>query len=512
MTIGIDFDTKTTKVAFTVKSSKNDDYEFFEIKNILTISNSNILVGEEGFGKFLTDKNSTIYDLNQIIKLNGLTINKTHLSIEKCLSIIFESLLKKIKTYTQNEEIDFICVSIPYARYYYWNNLIKKAFSLLEIQKIRIISQPTAFFCSGDIIIDKLKEEISQKKLQDEYFYTQDKKKYDKLPWYKKLISKKPTPISWFYRNKCILVVISQDNLNISLNEFSGDALEVISTQYSGNISRREIEQFLLNYLISEISKKLKNFVLEEQKTLSYVLEKIDAFLKLSPSGNIFELNLPYVLCRDKIYRPLEIKINLNTLHSALTPLFDNLVTTIKELVSKMQNNIKYVIVFGDLFIFQKIKDDLSKIFNNAIISLGSEKSLALGALNYAELMESLIKKELPINKTSNFLSLEVIPFPVFIKLGKDEFIEIIRKDSTIPISKEFSLQLNPQSESKWIPIYLFTKEENVFQNLDTWYIEKPNTNNIKIIVDVGIDLTISLNAYSEHGRRLFVQKENILN
>ena len=94
MNIGIDFNIKTTKATYLDEFSSADDI-FIEIENLLVFSNGNIFIGKEGLNKFLTEKDSELYDLDQIIECNGLIINKQQVSPKKCLSVIFANLLSK---------------------------------------------------------------------------------------------------------------------------------------------------------------------------------------------------------------------------------------------------------------------------------------------------------------------------------------------------------------------------------------------------------------------------------
>ena len=357
MNIGIDFNTKTTKAAFSIDGSNIDDCKIFETKNILVISNGNIVAGDDGFNKFLTERDSAIYDLDQIIEWNGLIVNKQQISAEKCLSTIFANLLNKIKTHTQNSEIGFICISIPYDKYYYWHDLMKKVFSLIGIQKVRIISQPAAFFAQPNI--NHLHGTLNQQ------IHNQAVNKHAERPWFKKLLSRRPKYHGENGSSGYLFVSVSQDNTNVSLVNYGDSVLEVVSTQYTNGITRRKIEQLVLDHFILEISKDSRNFSVKDQKTLLRISEIVNEFLKTPLARDTFELNLPYTLCEDGTYRTLDTKIDLDLLRSFLAPMFKNLVESIKELAIKTQEaqpNERYrvkigsVIVVGDLFIQRRYR------------------------------------------------------------------------------------------------------------------------------------------------------------
>jgi hypothetical protein len=512
MNIGIDFNTKTTKAATLVSGSNIEDCKIFETKNVLVFSNGNILAGDDGFNKFLTEKDSTIYDLDQIIEWNGLIVNKQQISAEKCLSVIFTHLLNKIKTHTQNNEIGFICISIPYDKYYYWHGLMKKAFSMIGIEKVRIISQPAAFFGQPNIknFHGNLNQAHFNREQQRKYLHNQEVKKHEELPWYKKFLSKKPQYRGDSETSGYLFVSVSQDNTNVSLINYGEDVLEIVSTQYTNSITRRKIEHSVLDYFVSEISKDARGFAVKDHKTLLRILEVVNEFLKTPQTGDTFELNLPYVLCDDGEYRTLDTKIDLNTLRSLLAPTFNNLVEAIKELAQKtqeVQKEYKYqtkignIIFIGDLFIQQNINEILPKVFDGSKVAFGTEKSLAIGAFNFSRIMTG---------ENRDFLALEVIPFSILVRLRGGEFVEMIKKDTTTPtISKEHSFEIKGEGKSKFVEIHLTTKEGDAFQSLNVWKIEVQNVRIFKITVDIDALMKITINALSESGQKLSVQAGN---
>lgn len=507
MNIGIDFNTKTIKAATLVSGYDIEDCKIFETKNVLVFSNGNILAGDDGFNKFLTEKDSTIYDLDQIIEWNGLIVNKQQISAEKCLSVIFTQLLNKIKTHTQNNEIGFICISIPYDKYYYWHSLMKKAFSLIGLEKVRIISQPAAFFGQPNIknFHGNLNQAHFNREQQRKYLHNQEVKKHEEMPWYKKFLSKKPQYRGDSETSGYLFVSVSQDNINVSLIDYGEDVLEIVSTQYTNSITRRKVEHSVFDYFVSEISKDSRSFAVKDRKTLLRILEVVNEFLKTPQTGDTFELNLPYVLCDDGEYRTLDIKIDLNNLRNLLAPTFNNLVEAIKELAEKtqeVQKEYKYqtkignIIFIGDLFIQQNINDILPKVFDGSKVAFGTEKSFAIGAFNFSRIR--------------NFLALEVIPFSVLVRLRGGEFVELIEKDSTIPtISKEHSFEIKGEGKSKFVEIHLTTKEGDAFQSLNVWKIEVQSVRVFKITVDIDALMKITINAHSESGQKLSVQAGN---
>lgn len=280
-----------------IGNSNVEDCKIFEVKNILVFVNGDIFSGDDGFNKFLTEKDSTIYDLDQIIEWNGLIVNKKQISAEKCLSVIFVNLLSKIKTHAQNNEVGFVCVSIPYDKYYYWHGLMKKAFSLIGIEKVRVVSQPAAFFGQPNInhLHGSLNQENLRREQQRKYLHNQEVKKHQELPWHKKFLSKKPQYQGENESTGYVFASVSQDNTNVSLVSYGEDVLEVVSTQYTNNITRRKIEHTVLDYFISEISKDPRNFSVKDKKIILRILETVNEFLKTPQTGSSIELNLPYI-------------------------------------------------------------------------------------------------------------------------------------------------------------------------------------------------------------------------
>ena len=343
MNIGIDFNIKTTKATYLDEFSSANDI-FIEIENLLVFSNGNIFIGKEGLNKFLTEKDSELYDLDQIIECNGLIINKQQVSPKKCLSVIFANLLSKIKLQTPNIEIDFVCISIPYDKYYYWHDLITDAFSLIGVQKLRIISQPAAFFAQSNI---------------KSILHNLDVLRYESLLWHKKALTKNPNldPFTGY-----LFISLSQDNTNISLVNYSDDVFEAINTQYTNIVTREIIVNAIFDFFVSMILEDPQGFALDDKKTKIRILEAADFFLKESKSGNISEINLPYLLCKDGGYKNLDLKVDLNILETFLAPIYKNLINVIKELADKTQleqtiyinypiTKIGNIIVVGDSYV-----------------------------------------------------------------------------------------------------------------------------------------------------------------
>jgi len=513
MNIGIDFNTNTTKGAFLAGGSNVEDCKIFEVKNVLVFVNGDIFVGDNGFNKFLTEKNGTIYDFDQIVEWNGLIVNKRQISVEKCLSVIFANLLSTIKAHASNNKIGFVCVSIPYDKYYYWHGLMKKAFSLIGIEGVRIVSQPAAFFGQPNInrLLNNLYQDDFCREQQSRHTHDQVVKKYEELPWYKKVFSEKPEYCGRrrYGTTSHLFISISQGNTNVSLVNYDDDVdgtgfLEVVGTQYTNSVTRRKIEQSVLDYFVSEISKDSRNFAVKDKKTLMRILATVNEFLKTPQTGNVIDLNLPYVLCEDGEYRTLDTKINLDVLRSFLVPTFNSLVDIIKQLALKIQvaqTKTRNIIVVGDLFIQQNIREVLSKVFDGSKVIFGTEKSLAIGAFNFSRIMTG---------ENKNFLALEVIPFSVLVRLRGREFVEMIKKDTTIPtMSEEHSFEIKGEGKSKFAEVHLTTKEGDTFQSLDVWKIVVPKTRIFKITVEVETDMKISMNAFSENGQKLSAQMGN---
>ena len=502
MNIGIDFNTKTTKAAILVSKSNINDYDIFETKNILVFSHGNIFAGNEGFNRYLTEKDCMIYELDQIIEWNGLIIDKSQISVEKCLSVIFSNLLNKIKARTQITEIDIICVAIPYDKFYYWHDLIKRTFSLIGMEKVRFLSQPSAFFCQPNINHWLTKEQ------QIKYLQSQAAKKYEVLPWYKKLLSKKPQKEG--EGSGYLFVSISQDNTNVSLVDYGEDVLQVTNTRYTNSVSRRKIEHSVLDYFILEIGKDSRNFEIRDQKTHVRILEIVKEFLNMPQTGAIFELNLPYILCEDGLYRTLDTTISLDGLKSYLAPTFKNLLETTKRLAIQIekvqegytfQTKIEKIIIVCDQFIQQNIKEILPDYFGYIKAAFGTGNSLAIGAFNFSKILTG---------EKRDFLALEVIPFSVLVRMRGGEFVDLIEKDTTIPTrSKERSFEIVGENKSKFIEIHLTTKEGDAFQSLNIWKIDMPTTRFFKISIEIDSNMKFSMDAHSDNGQKLSVQMGN---
>ncbi len=495
MHIGIDFNTKTMKGTAITKGMAAG--KIFELKNILSFANDEMFVGDEAHNKFLTEREPSIYTLDQIVEINGLIINKKQISVQKCLSILFAHLLEKINGHINISEIDYICISIPYDKFYFWHDVIKQGFLLLGIEKLRVISQPAAFFAQPDIkyFHSKLQGKQRDRKQKQRERHNQALNEFEKNPWYKKAFSEKPSMPNDTEGN--LFVSISEDNTNVSLVEYSEDVLEVVSTQYTNTITNKKIETAILDYFLSEISKDPEKFSTKDKKNLLRILEVVDEFLRSPLDHNTFEVNLPYLLSEDGGYKLLNIQIDRRDLNNFLSPIFKELVQTIKELAQKTQDaqkdmkhqkSIGDIIFIADLFIQNSIKSLLENEFENREVYFGDNKTLVTGASNYGRVLTG---------ENRSFLALEALPFSVLIKMGSGESIELFRKDITLPtFSKGHCFSVSGKGKSKSVEIHMMTKEGDAFQSLNVWKIETGNWKKFNVEVWMSQNMEIQLTAY----------------
>lgn len=505
MNIGIYFNTKSTKAAVLIDGSDVEACKIFETKNVLAFINGDVFVGDDGFNKFLIEKNGAIYSLDQIIEWNGIIVNKKQISVEKCLSILFSYLLNKIKLHAQTEKIDIVCISIPYDKFYYWHDLIPKSFSLIALQKVRIISQPAAFFAqpSSSYLHGRMIQER-------EHFYNQAIKDYEGKPLYKKLFLKKPVKPVYQKVNGVptvyLFISVSQDNSNVSLVDYGQGVLEIISTQYTNTFSERQIKNLVFDYFLAEIRKDKQGFSLGDRKTILRIQEIVNDFLKTQRNENFYEINIPYVLCNDGQYRTININIDLDRLNDSLNPTFDTFIGFVKKVAKQSQDirgEIGAIIFIGEYldysYIHKIIENGLSKIPDRPKICFENIKSLAIGTLNCLRALSG---------ERHDFVALEVIPFSILIRLRGGDFIELIKKDTTIPTrSKEQIFEIRNKNKSKYIEIHLTTKEGEHFQSLNVWKIEVGNSRVFKVQVDICPNYEIKLRAFSQDGNNLSVQR-----
>lgn len=498
MNIGIDFNIENIKACILNRQSDIDKIQMVEIVNVLTFVKGEIFIGNDGFNKFLMGKDAILYDLNRIVDLNGLIINKKQMSIERCLSLLFGYLLEEIQKCTGQNTIDLVCISIPYEKFYFWKELILKAFSILEIKRIRIISQPNAFFAQPNInfLLNRLSK-VSL--LQTE----------QKVPWYKKAFTQKQKGISISQNLDVFLFFsISKNNSNVSLVNYGDGVLDIFSTQYIDTYSERQFKSLVFDFFLKEIRKDKQRFLLEERKTIFRIQETVDDFLKTYKNDRIYEINIPYVLCEDGQYRTINVAIDLNSLNDYLNdnPIFGTFIRFIKKVVKQTQNmhgGIDAIIFIGEYFgyvyIRKIIENGLCKLFDRSKIVFENSNILAIGALSYSNSLSG---------RKSDYVALEVIPFSIFIRLRGGEFIELVKKDTAIPTrSKESSFEIQGDNKSKYVEVHLTTKEGNSFQSLNVWKIEVDNLKIFKVQVDVDENLEITLIASSQSGRILLVQR-----
>lgn len=514
MNIGIDFDVNSTKVAFVKSDLDVDECKIFETKNILVFANGEIFVGEDGYNKFLTEKDSRIYYFDQIIEWNGLIVDKKQISVDKCLSIIFSGVIEKIKNSYDKDDIDYICISIPYDKYYYFHDLIKKSFNRIGINKFRIMSQPAAFFACkkirdihGRMIYQKATEEK-----QGRQYYGLAVKQYHQQPWYKKLFSKVPeyiiAKVDDEKINPYLFIVFAQNNTNVSLVEYQGDISEVVTTEYSSVFNRKIIENKLFDYFVSEINKDNKHYVIDDQKTILRITEEVNRFIKTKPIGKFFELNIPCIKCEDNEFRTINVQIDLLDLDKYIDQLFIDVAEEVKELTCKLKYwekdwKIKNIIFVGEEFIYQKICISLQKYFSSSNMIFGDSKLISQGALNYSKILTV---------RRGEYLALEVIPFSVFVSTGGSEFLEIIAKNRTIPtLSDEYCFVVHGSNKSKFVMVHLTTKEGESYQSLTVWKIKINNSKAFKIMVDVDSNMKIDLKAYSHDVSKPFNELDSKL-
>jgi hypothetical protein len=497
MNIGIDFNIKAMKASILVSKSNINDPDIFETKNVLVFSKGIIYAGNDGFVKYLTEKDAMIFDLDQIVDWNGLIINKSQLSVEKCLSILFSNLFDQIKTRAHNTAIDIVCIAIPYDKYYFWHSLIIRTLSLLGIKNVRILSQPSAFFSQPNI------NQWLPNERQTSSLHNQQMKKYGELLWYKKLFIKKPQ--KEVFGNGYLFVSISQGNTNVSMLDYGDEVLQVLNTLYTTTVTRKIIENALFDYFILEIRKDSQHFELRDPITQMRILETVKVFLDFPQTSAIYEISLPYILCEDGQYRTLDVTIDLTNLKNYLAPIFKKLIGTIKQLaiqIEKIQatyqspTKIENIIFICDPFIQQNIKGLLPEYFGYLKVVFGRGDSLATGTVNFSRILTG---------ENRGFLALEVIPFSVLVRIRGDEFVELIDKDTVLPTLAKRNFEIKGESKSKFVEIQLSTKEGDAFQSLNIWKIEMPATRCFTLTLDIDAGLKMSLDARSENGQMLSV-------
>lgn len=273
MNVGIDFNTKYITACSLPKGLRTDVSRPLLIRNLFAFCDGEVFIGNEGLNKFLTSEKAVLYDLNQIMEFNGVVINRGKISVEKCFSLLFRHTLFKIGEHSPEKNIDTLCISIPYEKFYYWREIISKAIFLsadnpyMECRfGFRTIQQPTAFFANSlgiNSSIDMHKTQIIQE---------QAKKAHENKPWYKKILSTKPTfnlnqNLDCDYKNYAF-VAITRDNINVSLAEYGLGVLEVKTTYYSDVVTGAQIEKIYYEYICRELLKQTININLADKKTV----------------------------------------------------------------------------------------------------------------------------------------------------------------------------------------------------------------------------------------------------
>ena len=482
MYIGIDFNTKTMRATVLNKDTAIGAENFFEIRNMLAFANNEMFIGEEALSRFLTEKKASIYNLDQIVDFNGLIINKKQVSVAKCLSILFDNLLEKIDTNIDKSKIDYICISIPYDKFYFWKDSIHKAFSLIDIKKIRVMSQPAAFFSQSDI--DYFHRNIIKRNIEkkDNILINEWKREYE-------------------IESSYLFISISKQNSNISLVNYLESILDIIGTQYTDVFSENYINDLTLKYFLSEINNNFSDCNTEDKKIIFRIKQAIDELFEMSANQH-YQLSLPYVLFKDGSYKTIEIDIAIVNLHKFLEEALKKLLNVIEVLAHNVQISHKKsiyqnIILIGSPFIENYLNEKLKETFSESQIICGSQKSLAIGALDWCKILTG---------ERTDFLALEVMPFSLVGRLQQGKFIEFLSKDTTIPSYKEHNFILDKRL--KFAEIHLGSKEGENIQNLNVWRIEVNGEQSFKIAVSIDFN-GIKLEAFSKNGVKLSVKQSD---
>lgn len=522
MNVGISFNINNIK-AYVSKTYKLDS-NYFELENIIAVSDKRVDVGEKALNQFLVDKKATLYNLEEILELNGIIIDNRQISVERCLAFLFDELISNIKKHSGENLIGFVSVTIPYDKYYLWNEFISKAFLFLGIEKVRIISQPSAFFAQEekDYLYalnrtqSKNQEEIKVVSLQESEKYKKDLARYNNQPWYKKLISKKPEYImnkTFQNEGKYIFLSFSQNNLNMSLVEYGDGVLEIQDTQYSNNFSEGRVAKSVFDYFIKEINKNEPDVSTEDISNTVRIRKLVTLFLCSSQGDKFYEINLPNLLCENGTYKDLNLDINLLELDNFLSPIMEEINKQISKLIEQMQNEenkkkyptkikdiINVIIVanyLGNKYVCRKIEDEINKVYPNFAPLLKNEKNLASGALGFSNMMSGDKK---------DFLGLEVIPFSVYTRLNDGQLVELINKDTTIPTSRSHHFQLSKGGND--IQVHLVAKEGDNLQSVNIWKILAKDLaiNNFEIEVNVDVFNKITLQAFYGNKQKIMTE------
>ena len=412
--IGIDLGTTYSCVGIynnnTVTIIPNNDNEKI-IPSFISIDNNNDII----IGKKAKDETTiyTIYDIKRFIgkkyninDYNYLSYNiidknnKPYIQLlnkeyePEEISALILSYLKKMAESYLNHTINDVVITIPA----YFNDAqrqaTKKAGEIAGLNILRIINEPTAAAIAYGI--DKISDD----------------------------------------KRTIIVIDIGGGTTDISLLELEEGVFEVIATSGNSDLGGEDIDNILVEYLADKLNVNLSNkSILKELKLKAEIIKKdLSNNYSVEISNNLF--------INQDIYNELCSKIFIDF----LKPI---------ENVIKDINIIDDVILVGGTTRIPKIKDMISKYFNNKNLycDINPDEAVATGAAIQAAILAGI--KD---NLLDNIILLDIIPLSLGIETNGGLMNVIIPKGSTIPIKKK-SIFTTAYDNQTYVKIKIFEGE-----------------------------------------------------
>lgn len=520
MNIGIDFNTEVTRGCFIKPDSENPNpSKVYEVVNGITFVGDDMLVGSEAIKKYLASKKATYYELRTIEEVNGLVINRRQVGVDRCLALLFGHLIERMVKDAKTTELNALCVSIPYSRYYYWHEQVYRAFSLLGVKLDRIVPQPTAFLLQteGGNPHEELEREATRKRRHEEVLANEEEVYKPKPSFLSRVFGSggKLEPVSKFTEIAYLFIVITNDNVNLAWVIYGEGVLEARNTHYTTDFTERDIEDEVLKFFVEKVEASGTLLTKDDEKTMLRLKEAVDEYVKSSTKNSTYKKSIPKLLNDKGKFFTAKVSFEIGELQERLQENLNRLLSLVHESIPSMRaefNKSKQQKQSSDVFRIDRVvvvgeSVNNPAIQNNLIESLHSitpdelpifatDEALSEGAANYSKVMSG---------HTKDMLALEVCPYSVQMKIGGSVF-DVLPKDTTVPSTrslgwsiKDLLKMLNWPTNTGYMPkfleVHLTTAEGESAQSLSIWRVELEPFPSLFFGVDIDANNIIRLAA-----------------
>lgn len=218
---------------------------------------------------------------------------------------------------------------------------------------------------------------------------------------------------------------------DVSVLEVADNVVEVKSTDGDSHMGGKDIDQKIMNWIISEFKKESGIDISNDPLALQRLDESAEkAKLELSTS-NETEINIPFITSGADGPKHLLLKLTRAKLEELAEEFIERAIEITKRTVEASPFDIKdidEIILVGGQTRMPKIQEEVQKLFGKeANKSINPDEVVAIGAALQAGILQGDVK---------DVLLLDVIPLSLGIETMGGVATKLIEKNTTIPASK----------------------------------------------------------------------------